>query len=98
VYVVPFNNPNAGTEVVVAETAVVNAVTPPDTSVTLYPVIGDPPLFVGALQETIAALLFITAERAVGGSGEFVDIEPRGVDVTVAEEEPRVFTAETENV
>ena len=45
------------------------AVTPPGEEVTVYPVIADPPVFVGAVKLTVALPLLTIAEILVGTPG-----------------------------
>ena len=50
------------------ETAV--HVRPPGDEVTVYPVMAEPPLFSGAVQDTTAEALPAVADTAVGGPGK----------------------------
>jgi hypothetical protein len=64
VYAVPLVRPLTTQGLVVHD-----AVAPPGDAVTVYPVIVPPPLFVGAVHETLAELLCAAAETPVGAPG-----------------------------
>jgi hypothetical protein len=66
VYSVPFVNP---VTVAVVAFAPADAVTPSGMDVTVYPVIGTPPLNIGTLQFTIAVVFPFFAVTFDGGSG-----------------------------
>lgn len=73
------------------------AVTLPGDEVTVYDVIGEPPLSVGAVQLTVACAFPATAETAVGGAGAVA----AGVtlfDAADAGPVPALFFAVTVNV
>jgi hypothetical protein len=68
VYGIPFVNPDTTSGLLDPE-----AVTPPGLEVTVYPVIAEPPMLLGAVKLTDAVLVELvalpTAETAVGGCG-----------------------------
>jgi hypothetical protein len=91
VYAVPFVRP--ATMIGLAAPA---DVMPPGLDVTVYPVIGLPPLSAGAVKLTVARALPATAEAAVGAPGT-----PTGVtllDAADAALTPMAFVAVTVNV
>jgi hypothetical protein len=71
VYAVPFDKP-----VTVNGLEAPVAVKPPGLDVTVKPVIADPPLFVGALNVTVACALPAVAPIAVGASGAVAPAPP----------------------
>ena len=84
VYAVPLVRP----ETVAVRGPVVVAVAPPGVAVTVYPVIGEPPLLAGAVHDTWAWPLPATAVTAVGEPGIVV-----GVTAVLADEAGEVPAA-----
>ena len=75
-------------ETVAVNAPVVVAVAPPGVAVTVYPVIGEPPLLAGAVHDTWAWLLPAMAVTAVGAAGTAV-----GVTAVLADEAGEVPAA-----
>ena len=72
------------------------AVRPPGLDVTVYPVITEPPLSVGAVNETVACPFSAVAETPVGANGTLSGIiAAEGAD---ASDVPIEFVAVTMNV
>jgi hypothetical protein len=72
---------------------------PPGLEVTVYPVIGEPPLFKGAVNDTVACAFPLVAVPIVGMPGTVV----KGIGITEFEADPGellpfVFSAITVNV
>ena len=92
-YEVPFVNPPTVQLVAIAEAL---QVAPPGDAVTVYPVIGEPPLSVGAVHEISALLFPPDAEAEVGASGIVAGV---AVAVTVEDSEsPTELVAITRKV
>jgi hypothetical protein len=92
VYAVPLANPATVAEAV----PVVVALSPPGDAVTVYPVIADPPLLAGAVQDTTAKALPAVATAPVGAPGTVL-----GVTAALDEdagEVPAALAAVTVNV
>ena len=83
--------------ITVAEVPVTVAVCPPE-EVTVYPVMSEPPLLVGAVQVTVACLLPGVALTRVGAPGTVVGVIALGVIVFEADEVPVALVAVTVNV
>ena len=92
VYAVPLVNP--ATVPVVAP--VVLTVAPPGDAVTVYPVIGEPPLLAGAVQRTVAEAFPGVADTAVGAPGTVLGVT--AALATDASEAPAALAAVTVNV
>ena len=93
VYAVPLTRPVI---VAILTTPFVLAVTPPGDAVTVYPVIGEPPLLTGAVHDTAAWAFPGVAVTAVGAPGTVF-----GVTATLgieASELPAALAAVTVNV
>jgi len=90
-YWVPFVKP-----VTVADTPVVVAVKLPGEDVTVYCVIADPPLNVGAVHETVACALPPIADTPVGDPGTVAGTT--AFDPLDAEPVPTLLVAVTANV
>jgi hypothetical protein len=83
-------------ETVAVNAPVVVAVAPPGVAVTVYPVIGEPPLLAGAVHDTAAWLLPAMAVTAVGAPGTVEGVTAvLGAD---AVEVPAALVAVTVNV
>ena len=94
VYAVPFVNPVTLTDVA----PVVDPVAPPGDAVTVYPVMGEPPLEAGAVHDTVANAFPATADTAVGAPGAVGPVGVTAVDGADAAPGPMVFVATTVNV
>ena len=92
VYAVPLVRPVT----VIGEDAPV-AVRPPGEAVTVYPVIADPPVFVGAVKLTVALPLLTVAEIPVGVPGALA-ASVTAEEAPDAVPAPMAFVAVTVNV
>ena len=82
--------------VAVVAAPVEEAVKPPGVEVTVYPVIAEPPVSVGAVHDTVACVFPDVAPTAVGAPGTIEGITAEeGLDATEA---PRILVAVTLNV
>jgi hypothetical protein len=77
---------------------VVDPVAPPGDAVTVYAVIGAPPLDAGAVHDTVANALPGTAATAVGAPGAVGAVGVTAVDGADAGPGPTTFVATTVNV
>ena len=71
-------------------------VRPPGVEVTVYPVIAEPPLSVGAVHVTVACVFPDVAPTAVGATGTIEGIT--AAEAAEATEVPRILVAVTVNV
>ena len=93
VYAVPLINPATVRDDAVPAPVAVN---PPGEDVTVYPVMAAPPLFTGAVKDTVAWVLPGAAETLVGAPGTLAGVT--GLDSVLAGELPMLFVATTVNV